>query len=206
MSIAEDNYRRISETDYLQGELVSDIKHEYIDGEVFAMSGAKANHNRIASNVQGEFRNHLKGKPCESFPSDMKVKINSKYFYPDVMVVCSGISGDATFTESPTLIVEVLSKSTRRMDETIKREAYLSIPTLEEYVLIEQDFVDVEVVRKKEGWRPSHYFMGDEVRFESLDLNLSVEEIYDRVDNEDVTEWLEKKAREELEAQSEEQA
>lgn len=84
---------KISEQDYLDGELHSDIKHEYIDGDVFAMSGASANHNMLAGNVFGELRNHLKGHPCRPFTSNMKVKLGSKYFYPDVLVDCADFSG-----------------------------------------------------------------------------------------------------------------
>jgi len=184
---------KISEEDYLKGELHSDIKYEYIDGFVYAMSGAKRNHNLISGNVFYEMKYHLKGKPCLPFTSDMKVKTERKYFYPDVLVDCSEGKGSDTFTESPSIIVEVLSKSTRKMDETTKKLTYTTIPTLQEYVLIEQDIVDVEVFRKSNDWRSDHYFLGDEITFESIGLTLSVEEIYDRVDNEDMAEWLAQK-------------
>lgn len=186
----------ISETDYLEGEKISEIKHEYIDGYVYAMSGASANHNRIALNLAGEFRAGLKGKSCQPYTSDMKVKVGSKYFYPDVIVDCTTIAGDSYFTETPTLLIEVLSKSTRRIDETVKRMAYMQIPTLQEYVLIEQDIVDVEVVRRANGWMSEHYFLGDEITFASIGLTLTVEEIYDRVQNGDVSEWLAKREQE----------
>lgn len=176
----------ISIEDYLAGELVSEIKHEYIDGQVYAMSGASRNHDRIAGNVFGELRNHLRGKPCEPFTSDVKVKVGKHFFYPDSMVVCQDTSTHEYYVETPTLIVEVLSKSTRRRDETLKRRLYQTIPTLLEYVLIEQDIVDVEVCRRSEGWVSNHYFLGDDVPFESVDLTLSVAEIYARVDNEDM--------------------
>ncbi len=189
----------ISEEDYLEGEVHSDIKHEYIDGEVYAMSGAKVAHNRISGNINRKFGNHLEGKPCEPFSADMKVKVGSKYFYPDVLVDCSNLDDNDLFTESPIILVEVLSRSTRRIDETTKRVAYLQIPSLQEYVLIEQDFVDVEVVRRSEGWQSKHYFLGDEITFESIKLTLAVEEIYDRVKNTDMTEWLEMKAQREEE-------
>ena len=186
----------ISVSEYLQGELESDVKHELINGDVYAMAGASANHERISGNIYAEFRNHLKNLPCEPFGSDMKVKVASNFFYPDVIVDCNFNESEPYYTESPVIIVEVLSKSTRRMDETIKRTAYLNIPTLQEYVLIEQDFVDIEVVRKTEGWQPKHYFLGDDITFEAIGLTLSVEEIYLRVNNEDMTEFLSKQAEE----------
>lgn len=187
MATAQQNLL-ISEAEYLAGEKNSDIKHEYIDGYIYAMSGAHANHNRISMNLSVAFANHLTGKPCQPYASDMKVKVGSKYFYPDVLVDCSDI--DDYFTESPIILVEVLSKSTRRMDETTKRLIYLQIPTLQEYVLIEQDFVKIEIVRKSENWQPMRYYLGDEVTFESIGLTLTVEEIYQRVKNEEITEWL----------------
>ena len=134
----------MTEEEYLKGELTREIKHEYIDGYVYAMSGASKNHDRIAGNVFLEFGNHLKKQTCEPFTSDMKVKVGTKYFYPDVTVVCQDDLTSDYFTQSPTIIVEVLSKSSRRRDETLKRMAYQTIPTLKEYVLIEQDIVDVE--------------------------------------------------------------
>ena len=180
----------ISEEAYLQGELLSEIKHEYIDGAVYAMAGASKNHQRITGNVSREFGNQLKNTPCEPFASDIKVKVGSKFFYHDVMVVCKDDSGNDYYTENPVIIVEVLSKFTRRMDETAKKFAYQTLPTLKEYVLIEQDFVDVEVCRRSESWMSRHYFMGDSVTFESLGLILSVSVIYQRVDNEDVTSFI----------------
>jgi Uma2 family endonuclease len=183
----------ITEEEYLKGELTSEIKHEYIDGHVYAMSGASKNHDRIAGNVFRKFGNHLEKSPCEPFTSDMKVKVWTKYFYPDVTVVCDDKTQAEYYTESPTILVEVLSKSTRRRDEKLKRMIYQTIPSLQEYVLIEQDFVDVEVCRRSEGWVSNHFFLGEEVTFESIALTVPVEEIYARVENEDVRMYFEEK-------------
>ena len=183
----------ISPEEYLQDELERKIKHELIYGDVYAMASSSANHERIAINVLSAMGNHLKYLHCEPFGSDMKVKVDSNFFYPDVIVDCDFDETEPYYTESPLIIVEVLSKSTRRIDETIKRAEYLNIPSLQEYVLIEQDIVDIEVVRRSEGWQSKHYFLGDELRFESIDLTLSVEDIYLRVHNEDVLEFLRKK-------------
>lgn len=185
----------ISVADYLQGELISDIKHEYIDGFVYAMAGASKNHGRLCVNMYRKLGNHLEGNPCEPFSSDIKIKVGQAFFYPDVTVVCEDDSDNEYYTENPVIIVEVLSKSTRRMDETTKKIAYQTIPTLKEYVLIEQDIVDVEVCRRSEGWVSKHYFLGDEVTFESVGLTLPVEDIYYRVDNDDVKSFLEEQAR-----------
>lgn len=181
--------------EYLNGELISDTKHELVNGQAYAMAGASANHNTISINVVSEFRAHLKNSPCRPFASDIKVKTpTGNYRYPDVLVVCNDdFSNDGYVTENPTIIVEVISKSTRKTDEQTKRMEYINIPTLVEYVIIEQDYVDVAVFRKSDQWRPTHYFLGDEIHFESLDLTLAVEEIYSRVNNEDMNEYAAKK-------------
>ena len=184
----------ISPEDYLAGEETADTKSEYIDGGIYAMSGASANHNRIAGNIHTAFNVHLKGKPCQPYSADMKVNIGSQYFYPDVMVDCSDLPGDCQVTQTPVIVVEVMSKSTRRMDETVKRLAYMQIPAVQEYLLIEQDFVDIEIVRRSNGWLPEHYYLGDEFTLNSIGLTLRVEDVYDRVQNSDMAEWVGKRA------------
>lgn len=185
----------VSIDDYLAAELLSDTKHEYDDGELVAMSGASKNHERIKGNIAAALHVHLRGKPCEAFSSDLKVKIGQYLFYPDTMVVCEDTSVHDYYAETAELIVEVLSKSTRRRDETLKRRLYQTIPTLQEYVLIEQDIVDVEVCRRSEGWVSNHYFLGDQASFESVDLTLDVAEIYQRVENEDMQTFLAEQAK-----------
>jgi Uma2 family endonuclease len=176
----------LSEAEYLDRELVSEMRHEYIDGLSYAMSGASRNHERITGNLYARFLSHLRDSPCEPFASNVKVKAGAKFFYPDVLVVCSDTTGTEYYTQAPVLVVEVLSASTRRIDETIKRMVYQSLPSLVEYVLIEQDFVDVEVCRRSSGWVSSHYFLGDTLTFESINLTMAVADIYERVVNDDV--------------------
>ncbi|MGB4497468.1 MAG: Uma2 family endonuclease [Methylococcaceae bacterium] len=182
----------ISEDNYLADEEISDIKHEYFDGEIFAMSGGSVNHQRLTGNVFAALHHHLKGKPCEAFSSDMKVRADKgkKYFYPDVLVSCHNDDGNTHFSESPHIIVEVLSDSTRKFDKNLKRQIYQSIPSLEEYVLIEQDLVEIEVCRKSQNWQPTYYFIDDEITFTSIDLTLPVLEIYQRVDNQEMRHFL----------------
>lgn len=180
----------ISVEQYLKDEINRKEKHELIDGQIYAMAGANANHERISSNISRKFGNYLEASPCEPFGSDMKVKAGSKFFYPDVIVDCQFDETQAYYTETPIIIVEVLSKSTRKMDKTTKRFSYINIPSLQEYVLIEQDIVDIEVIRRSEGWQSRHYFLGDTVHFASIDLTLSVEEIYHRVNNEEMREFI----------------
>ena len=180
----------ISVEDYLEGEKVSDVKHELIAGEVYAMSGASKNHERLCSKINAQFSQHLEHSPCEPFGSNMKSRVGENFFYPDAMVICHDQSDNDFYTDSPIIIVEILSPSTRRRDRTLKREHYLTIPSLQEYVLIEQDIVDVEVIRRNDHWRSSHYFMGDQVTFDSISLSLPVETIYQRVQNVDVADYV----------------
>jgi len=177
--------------DYLQSELNRDIKHEYLDGRIYAMDAASKNHQRIILNIGSIFRGHLRGSPCDTFVSNIKVRIGDlAFFYPDVIVACQDDTDDNYYTEKPTIIVEVLSKSTRRTDETTKHRLYQTLPSLQEYVLIEQDIVDVEVCRRSQNWVSEHYFMSDEVTFAAIDLTLPVSEIYERVVNDDVITFL----------------
>ena len=178
-----------SEEDYLASEQVSDVKREYIDGQIYAMAGAGYNHNCVSANMLGELRNHLKGTPCATFMADIKVKLGRDYVYPDVLVDCSKMRGDDLFATAPVIIVEVLSRSTRKTDMTTKLIRYINLPSLQEYVLIEADMVLVQVMRRSKGWMPEYFFLGDDVYFESIDLSLPVEAIYDRVDNADMNEF-----------------
>ncbi len=180
----------ISVEDYLKEELTRQVKHELIDGHIYAMAGVSANHERIAGNLYRKFGNHLENSPCEPFGSDMKLRVKDNFFYPDVMVDCRFDESEPYYTETPVLIVEVLSRSTRKKDETLKMMSYINLPGLQEYVLIEQDIADVTVLRRREGWLPNHYFLGDDITFESIDLTLPVEDIYRRVNNQDVTAFL----------------
>ena len=180
---------------YLERELGSEIKHEFIDGQVFAIAGASANHERICMNISRKLGNHLESSPCEPFGSDMKVRVRENFFYPDVLVDCNFDESEPYYTETPLIIVEVLSRSTRQRDEKTKLVEYLNLPTLQEYVLVEQDFVDVTVYRRSDDWRSQHYFLGEVIHFESIDMYLSVEDIYHRVSNQDMKEYSESKAK-----------
>ena len=180
----------ISEQEYLQSELLSPVKREFIHGDVYAMAGASTNHNRIVTNMVSEFRFGLKNTSYEPFASDMKVQIENNFFYPDVLVVCDHKANDQGVIDAPIILVEVLSKSTRQIDHTLKRTAYQQLPSLLEYVLVEQDFVDVEVCRRNNHWQSEHFYLGHEVLFESIDIRLSVAEIYERVVNDDMQTYL----------------
>ncbi|MCU7835997.1 MAG: Uma2 family endonuclease [gamma proteobacterium symbiont of Taylorina sp.] len=198
MSLANKIEIQISEEEYLEGEIIAEFKHEYIEGTVYAMAGASTKHNQISRNVTTSLHSSLKNinSACETFSSDMKVKVSnitSSFFYPDVMVVCDNEGDDDYYKSSPIIIVEVLSKSTRKNDFTTKMISYFNISSLEEYVLIEQDFCQVQVYSKSKNWQSASYFLGDEITFASIDTILSVEDIYYHVSNDDVVKFLEEK-------------
>ncbi len=181
----------MTEDEYLATEPVSGVRREYIDGRAYAMAGGSLNHNLLALNVASAFRNHLKGSPCATYISDVrlrfKVSVGNDYVYPDVLVDCSKLVGQGLYTETPILVVEVLSDSTRRLDTTTKLIKYINLPSLEAYALVEQDIVCVCVLRKNNHWQPGYYYLGDTVTFESVGLTVSVEDIYERVDNPELT-------------------
>lgn len=144
--------------EYLELEANSQIRHEYLAGEIFAMCGVTPRHNRIASRLHSAFRDHLKGGPCESYMSDVAVKLRMSRddyaYYPDVMVVCGREKGEERFFTDPKLIVEVLSPSTAAVDRHEKRIAYKRIAALEEYVIVAQDAVEVTAFRREGAWAP----------------------------------------------------
>ncbi|MEQ1635922.1 MAG: Uma2 family endonuclease [Methylococcales bacterium] len=182
----------MTEVEYLSTEPLSEVRREYIDGRVYAMAGGSTNHNILATNVLRKLGNHLEGTPCITFMSEIKVALKAatgqNYVYPDVIVDCNPTTNDG-FATSPVIIVEVLSKSTRRLDTSTKLLRYINLPTLKEYILVEQDFVAVQVLRRDNHWQSEYFYLGDRVIFESINLTLSVEEIYDRVNNDDMQEF-----------------
>lgn len=173
----------IVENEYLSGELTSDIKHEYVNGIIYGMVGASSNHVTICWNLSVGIGSFLKGRKCQGFNSNMKLKTsNGKFRYPDIMIVCDEIIENDLYKESPVIIIEVLSKSTRQKDKTEKKIEYLNIPTLEQYILIEQDFIDVEVFKKENDWRSDHYFLGDKIPLDLIgDFKMPIEDIYEQV-------------------------
>lgn len=148
----------ISVDDYLSGELISEVRHEYVGGEVYAMAGASHVHNIIALNLAAALHQHLEGSPCAPYVSDMKVKVKSAreelFYYPDVMVACDPSDNARLWREKPILIVEVSSPETSRIDAREKNWAYQTIPSLEVYVMISQSECAVTLYRRATGWMP----------------------------------------------------
>jgi Uma2 family endonuclease len=175
--------------DYFGIEESSEIKHEFFNGEIFAMSGASRNHNRIARNLLTALSVELKGTTCEPFSTDMRVRTQSGlYTYPDVLVVCGKIeiTNDPLETiTNPVVLVEVLSDSTRDYDRGEKFTQYRTITTLKEYVLIEQSQPGVEHwhLNADSKWElERHLSLNGVLQLQSVQFNVSLTEVYDHVE------------------------
>jgi len=176
---------KTSVEEYLEGERISPVKHEYVEGEVYAMAGTSDNHARIAGNVFVALSVHLRNSPCEPFSSEIKVRVTSKvYYYPDVLVSCEQNPENPYFRNQPILIVEVTSPSTEHIDRREKLLFYLQMPSVQEYVVVDQKKMNVEVHRRQpDGRWITYYFneIGETVEFASVKLKMELTEIYRRV-------------------------
>ncbi len=144
--------------DYLAGERISQQKHEYLAGVIYAMAGTSLGHDRIANNILGELRNQLRGRKCEAFSSDVKVRIRSNgaqfYYYPDLTIDCGNGDDGSLFAEEPRAIFEVLSPDTERIDRGEKLANYRALPSLDLYALVDQFQIAVTAYRRVEaGWK-----------------------------------------------------
>ena|ERR1051325_296308 len=173
----------LSVDDYLAGEEISEIKHEYVGGVVYAMAGTTREHNLIAGNIHTAFNNALRGGRCRAFISDFKVRLKALgddvFYYPDVAVGCDPRDTHRYFLYFPRVIVEVLSSSTERLDRREKRWSYQSIETLEEYLLVAQDRVEATLFRRANRWRPEVFTdLKQIIPLKSLKLRLPLSEVY----------------------------
>jgi Uma2 family endonuclease len=178
----------VSEEDYLASELTSEVKHEYLGGVVYAMAGARNQHNRIATRVLGMLFGQLRGKPCQPCNSDTKIRVrmpgHTRYYYPDASVVCRPNRGDDSFEDQPVAIVEVLSRGTRRIDEGEKKDAYLTIPSLAIYALVEQSTPTIVIYRRADQQFLPEVYEGIDavVPLPEIGVDLPLAEIYEGMD------------------------
>ncbi len=170
----------LSPEEYLEGEKRSTIRHEYVAGQLYAMTGASDTHNLIAGALYATLRAHLRGGPCRVFIADMKVRTAEAFYYPDVLVSCDPADTEPYYKTRPGLIIEVSSPSTERADALEKRIAYQSLESLQEYALVSQERPEVLLYRRtSEGWDLLTFGSGDRVEFRSVDLELPIEAIYE---------------------------
>lgn len=175
--------RLIGVEEYLAGELVSEVKHELVGGQAYAMVGASRYHVLIATTLARLLGNRLAGSPCRTYVSDLKVRVGDDFYYPDIVVSCTA-GGHDYYETAPALIVEVLSPTTEARDRLEKRFAYQRLDSLKEYVLIAQDKVQAEVHRRiEDGWEVERFSENDILRLESVDLSVPMAEIYQDVMN-----------------------
>lgn len=180
---------RLTPEEYLEIERKAGYKSEYRDGEMFALAGARDAHNLIVMNVIGELRQHFRARPCRTYPSDMRVQVQSRlYTYPDVVVVC----GEPRFRDeqrdtllNPTLIVEVLSKSTEACDRGQKSKHYRSLESLSDYLLIASEEIGTELfTRQPDGtWRLTEADrLDDSIEIPSIQCILRLADLYEKVE------------------------
>ena len=174
----------LSVEDYLELEMKATTRHEYVAGEIFAMSGASMAHQLILGNVYSAFRNHLHGGPCKTFVTGYKVRLKIKrdeyLYYPDVMVACGREGMEQYFHRNPKVIVEVLSPSTEGTDRREKFINYRRAPTLEEYILVAQKKPEVTIYRRSTEWKPIVLTALEDIgEIPSLELSLPLAQVYD---------------------------
>lgn len=170
--------------EYLAFEEQSPYRHEYVNGAVYAMSGASLAHNQIAQELVVAFRSHLRGGPCKPFFLEAKLEIREGrdriMYYPDAMVSCRPEDRSDQIVRNPRLVVEILSKSTQHIDRREKAMTYQRVEAIEEYVLIAQSQPRLLIHRRSEDWRPMLYLSLDaEVEFRSIGLKMPVAQIYE---------------------------
>ena len=175
----------LNEDDYLAGELNAGMRHEFVNGDVYAMAGGSENHNRIAINLAGYCNQNAKNG-CRTFMSDMKLRLDagSVFYYPDVMLVCDPHDDEAYFKTSPCMVAEVLSPTTESTDRREKWAAYQKLPSLREYLLLAQDRPCVEVYQRinLRQWGMTVLEAGDTLVLSCVDLRISLEDLYRGVD------------------------
>jgi Uma2 family endonuclease len=183
--LVADAVERISPELYLEGEESALQRHEYIDGQIRAMAGASTVHEKVAGYLFYLIYGRTMGGKCQTFKGDMKLRIEGDplevFYYPDLMVTCQPSDDHAFYKRFPKLLIEVVSND-RSRDFLEKQAAYTAIASLEEYVIVDPhpDHAKVHVYRRRLGWRPPEVYAAGSFRLESIDLELTVEDIMAR--------------------------
>jgi Uma2 family endonuclease len=181
--------QKFSIEEYLEMENASIEKHEYYKGEIFAMSGAKIPHNTISRNLLGTLFAKLKGKRCQPYGSDARIHIesNTLFTYPDISVICGEIitlNNDEYNVLNPTVIIEILSKSTKNYDRGEKFKLYRDIATLKEYILVDSESIHIEVFRLNADnrWELEEYNkITEHLQIKAIEETVPLSEIYEGV-------------------------
>jgi Uma2 family endonuclease len=178
----------VSVEEYHASELISPVKHEYLGGVVYAMADGRNAHNLIASNAFVALGSRLRGRPCRPFNSDTKLRVrlptHVRFYSPDASVICRPNPQTDSFQDEPAAVLEVRSRGTRRIDEGEKKDAYLTIPSLTLYVLLEQAAPAAVVFRRTEHGFVREVYQGLDavIPMSEIGLDLPLAEVYDGVD------------------------
>ncbi|EKU96518.1 hypothetical protein Lepto7375DRAFT_0524 [Leptolyngbya sp. PCC 7375] len=186
MVAAKEQFPKLTPEDYFAWEETQTMRHEYLDGEVYAMSGGTINHSDISGNILALLKTHMRGSGCKVLNSDARVNIyeTTNYVYPDLSVTCD--ERDKTTTQYityPCLVVEVLSPTTEAYDRGNKFKMYRRNPGLQEYVLVDSETIAIEIFRRTEQdtWQILNYQAGDVVELTSVNLTFPIEAIYEDI-------------------------
>ena len=186
-----DNLARktFTESEYLELERNADFKSEYYNGEIFAMAGATLIHNKIVSNLIFLFNQFLKDKPCDVYPSDLRLQVEKSglYTYPDITIVCGKtelLDNKFDTLKNPTILIEVLSDSTEKYDRGQKFSFYREIPSLKEYILVSSKTMKIEKFKRLEDGNYLYIESNEHQPFpiDSIKMNLNLEDVYNKID------------------------
>lgn len=186
-----DNLARktFTESEYLELERKADFKSEYYNGEIFAMAGATLIHNKIVSNLIFLLNQFLKDKPCDVYPSDLRLQVEKSglYTYPDITIVCGKtelLDNKFDTLKNPTVLIEVLSDSTEKYDRGQKFSFYREIPSLKEYILVSSKTMKIEKFKRLEDGNYLYIESNEHQPFpiDSIDMNLNLEDVYNKID------------------------
>ncbi len=175
----------VSPSEFLAGEEAAPCKHEYLNGVVYAMAGGTLRHSQIGGNIFAALKSRLRGKPCRPWNSDTLTHLrhgaDERFYYPDISVICGPVDPKARSTDHPTVIFEVLSPSTARFDTGEKKDAYLRCESLQAYVIVHSEKVEVTIhTRRADGWDVVRYDeTTDTLQLPSIECELPLAEIYE---------------------------
>ena len=176
---------RLTPQQYLAIEQDGTVKHEYVDGYVYAMSGASDRHNLVTGDLFAILLRQVK-PPCQVFIGAMKLRVRRDdatfFYYPDILIGCSPKDADRYFRDEPILLVETLSPSTTRTDRLEKLQNYKGIQSLQDYLLVDQDIPKVELFSRRNAWQPQILMRGETITIDGLGVAIAVSDIYSRVD------------------------
>ncbi len=186
MIAAKEYFPQFTPAAYLAWEEQQEFRHEFVDGEIYAMTGGTVNHGEIAANFITALKNHLRGGGCRVLTSDVKVQTleSNSYCYPDISVTCDTRDRSANkFISYPCLIVEVLSPSTEAYDRGDKFALYRRSPNLQEYILVSTNAMRLDVYQRNElgRWEFSSHESGDSVELKSVDFSLEIDRVYENI-------------------------